>query len=276
MRGRMSFVGAVLRGLLVFTAMTASLAVALFIAVTGPPSNDEMRGLRIVADQAVTKFEEGTRDLGSAVCTQLPQKWKVAAECESDDVDLQQAKAESPQLAPPPQPSTPVQIADAPTSDESRLLGADEGAPAVSTPVVMAPIDVRADPPRRVRATAHRPAHTQRATVRNRTHVRAPAHRPTPVRARAAPTRAPHPQTITAPPRAAEAHTTPVVAPERDLPHTAEPAVAVPHAQIATPEPRVAAAPASAAPSDDADSQDATLPNDEQLEKQDPNQPRTF
>lgn len=274
MRGRMSFVGAVARGLLVFTMMTASLAVALFLAITGPPSNDEMRGLRVLADQAAHQFESGAGRLGASICAQLPPKVKPAAGCRIDGAPVMQAKAEPPPAMPlPPDitvPQPPVQIAEAQTqADDARLLGADAAA---SVPVVLEQVRVRAVAPRHARARA---AHGSRVASRHpaqriSSHPRAPS---VPSRhttsARTLPEHTP--------PHVAPAHATPVVA-VPPPPPPAESARAVPHPQRAAPEPQVADAPASAAPVDDSASEDAPQDDaaDPPPEKQDPAQAQTF
>ncbi|MFT3729515.1 MAG: hypothetical protein QM759_16955 [Terricaulis sp.] len=262
----MSFVGAVMRGLLIFTVMTASVAVALFFAVTGPPSNDEMRGLRTVASQALAQFEDGTRKLGDAVCTQLPHKLRVAAECVgADDAPVEQADATPPPATPLPPDTTvplpPVQVAQAAPPDDGRLLGADPSAVAVSVPVVLAHRAVSARRPH-ARAT-HAAVHRQRPASAHRQLTSRRAH--TPPRRRLPPT------PIVTHHQEAPARATPVVEPARTPPPIAQPAVAIPHPQRATPEPRVAAAPASAAPIDDTPAAEEPPP-----EKHDPNQTPTF
>lgn len=284
MRGRMSFVGAVARGLVVFTAMTASLALALFIAITGPPSNDEMAGLRAATDQGLQKLQEGAGALGEAVCAQLPPKLKAAAECE--EATLEQAKVEPPPATPLPPDTTvplpPVQIA---REEVSPLLGANPAAPATSVPVVMAPVHVRASAPpharghtsRTTRATTRRPARRTSAAQTHRTtaHPHTPPPRRAPTHAHAPSAAATPVVTHRAPaPEPPPAHATAVVAPAEAPPPHSEPAVAIPHPQLAAPEPRVAAAPPSAAPSEDATSEAPAA--DPPPEKQDPDQAQTF
>jgi hypothetical protein len=266
MRGRISLVGAVARGLVVFTAMTASLALALFIAITGPPSNDEMAGLRAAGDAALAKFEDGTRALGGAVCAQLPAKWKIAAECPGVDTEGAQAKSEPPPATPlPPDtiaPQSPLQIAETP-EPEARLLGASTQPAAARARAAPVHVVVRTPRPHAPRAAAHHltarhPPRTQRVTQHTPPH-RQPPHATTPV--------------VTPPAHEpSAAHTTPVVAPAQAPPPAAQPAVAVPHPQLAAPEPQVAAAPPSAAPTDDA----APSATDPPPEKHDPDQAQTF
>jgi hypothetical protein len=270
MRGRISLVGAIARGLAVFTAMTASLALALFIAITGPPSNDEMAGLRAAGDAALAKFEEGTRALGDAVCAQLPTKWKIAAECPGAETEVAQAKSEPPPVVPlPPDtiaPQPPVQIAETHEPDAPLLGGATQP---TAARVRAAPVRVvvRAPRPHAARAphrTARHPPspRPQRITTHTPPH-RQPPHATTPVRA--------PPVHETTP-----VHTTPVVAPAQTPPPAAEPTVAVPHPQLAAPEPQVAAAPSSAAPPDSTPVNATPSATDPPLEKHDPDQAQTF
>jgi hypothetical protein len=270
--------------------------------------------LRAATDSGLQKLEQGARALGDAVCTQLPAKLKIAAECGGEDgqvEQVEQAKAEPPPAAPitpdssAPQP--PLE-ADQTPSEQDALLGAGPAAPATSVPVVMAPVHVhaggavhvRAHRARRTRPTIHRlsphtiavqthnaPPHapsTHAASVHAgalhaalaHAHV-APPHQPT--RTPPSPQATPvvtHPAPTPAP---ETAHTTPVVAPPQASPGgetVAETAVAIPHPELAAPEPRVAAAPPSAAPSDVQDAPAVAPDTEPAPEKHDLNQAPTF
>ena len=68
----MSFIQAWFFGIVAFAAMTLSLALAFSIAITGPPTDEEMEGLEGVMSRASQQVAVIARALGDEACTQLP------------------------------------------------------------------------------------------------------------------------------------------------------------------------------------------------------------
>jgi hypothetical protein len=195
-----------------FVVMTASLAIALSIAITGPPTDSE---LKIVGAALADMSEAASRQANQAaieLCPDLPPEAQAVL-CAPAPVQTAAAEAEKP----PPiderqlvEPVAPVEIVEAPplpapiqtSAAESQLLGAPQ----------------RARPQRVERPRAERPrrAATQRAST--------PRRSPQQTR-RAAQT--------TPPPRPLAAQVTPVTRPEPapapDLPSRVATAPEPPH-----------------------------------------------
>jgi hypothetical protein len=270
MRGGVSIVGAVLRGFVVFVAMTASVAVALFIAVTGPPSADEWAGLRAAAGQTLLGLAQGSERLAWRACQELSPDARETLGCPHHSERLKEAQSPAP--APLAHPIAP-HADDAPVDRAAYALAG--AAPATTIAAVAPPLQVRPPHPRaraprqaRREHAAHPgrfahalPRHGQirRIVAHVRGHRAAPEHptmTPRPAShatAIAAHARArPHPAPQATPAAAVQQAPAPRATPAVVLRQPAQaPAPApVPHANLAGPEPAVAAAPAGAAPPD--------------------------
>lgn len=176
MRAILSFVRASVVGLSAFVVLTASLCIALSIAIAGPPTASEMASLQEAVSIISRQVGEASRRIGEDIC----QSEDLDALCPSDEGgtrDVAQADLAQP---PPAAPSSrAVEIAEhqqsAPRSaSDTDLLGGSEA----SVP--------RASPAERA-AAAPRPRAERRASSRDhrrpqpRTGRRAPSPPPPPL-----------------------------------------------------------------------------------------------
>lgn len=117
----MSYIRAWVYGVSGFVAATASLTVAMTIAISGPPTAAEMQALQAMAAHAAADLAPRIEQLGADVCDQLPE----ALFCEDQSV----ATAEDP---PPPPEQTGYIDLRPPHLGEPTAVGerpAEEAAP---------------------------------------------------------------------------------------------------------------------------------------------------
>lgn len=177
MRAVMSLVRAWIAGIGGFAMITAAFLVAMTLAISGPPTADEMAGLESATQTAFREADRAARSFGDDMCVRL-------------DLDCapQQARVEPPQrvappvettpkpppaivaeVVPPPEPDPPPSLAGSPTETQTPPPQARERA-ARRTP------DVRA---RRAAAREERVRPHRRESTAARPH-RAPRPRRSP------------------------------------------------------------------------------------------------
>jgi hypothetical protein len=176
-----SLVRAWLYGVRGFVVMTASLAIAFSVAITGPPTNSEIGALAKAFATAASGFGHDLEAAAIQLCPSLPAEMQAVCGGPAPAPLEQQASSAPPpaELAPSPELATPVQLTVS-ESPAPQQLAASE------TELLGGP------PPRaRERAQTSRRASTQRATTSRRaTSERAASPRRVTNERRAAPRRA--------------------------------------------------------------------------------------
>ncbi len=173
MRAILSFVRASVIGLATFAVMTASLCIALSIAIAGPPTAEEMASVRLLFAHVSRAIDAGALRLGEDICSS-PNLSALCPGEESEPVAV--AEAAPPTLAPTVSRADEAIIIDAPPSaEDAPLLG---GLGVTDPP----PPPPRAEPPRPPRtetARAPRPRIERRSASRD---ARRPASRVSTIR----------------------------------------------------------------------------------------------
>lgn len=100
MRATLSLLQAWILGIGVFIAMSAAFCVALIVAIAGPPTDEEMRGMRAASNAALRSLTDALDQAGEDLCARFPQTAGADQFC----------PAETAEASPPPTPA-PVDIA---------------------------------------------------------------------------------------------------------------------------------------------------------------------
>ena len=142
MRAGMSLVRAWAYGIVMFLAMTASLALAFSIAITGPPTDEEIEGAEALLGAASREFDAVARRLGEQACADLPPDMAAGFCAGSAAPEPAPAAREdlTPPAAPPRQPPADREtaVSGLPNEADANLLGG-VGASAVIRPPERAP-----------------------------------------------------------------------------------------------------------------------------------------
>jgi hypothetical protein len=171
-RAILSLVRLWLYGTGVFVAMTVSLVLALSIAIAGPPTAEELSGLRAVFGIVIGEASEAAARAKTGLCAQLPPE--VCGVPETDRREIQQAGIE-----PPP----PIPVG----REQAAVEATDIAEAAPAAPLLGAPV-VEAERPRAARRVVEaapraepRPIRARRAVAEAPRTRRARAERPAPV-----------------------------------------------------------------------------------------------
>lgn len=126
MRATLSLLQAWILGIGVFIAMSAAFCVALIVAIAGPPTDEEMRGMRAASNAALRSLTSALDRAGEDLCDRFPQTAGADQFCPAETAEASTpASSPAPPVsatrtsAPPPQ-SSPQAIDTAP-----ELLGAE-------------------------------------------------------------------------------------------------------------------------------------------------------
>jgi hypothetical protein len=130
----MSLIRAWVYGISVFVVMTASFVVAMSIAISGPPSDEEMRQAAAVADQGVQTLASATQRLAAEACRQIPELCSESAygAPQADRAEPSESEAPPPAAAPVETIVASVETPAEPLQEEASLLGASTQPDAVA------------------------------------------------------------------------------------------------------------------------------------------------
>lgn len=138
MRARWSLFDAWFFGVIAFIAVTASLVLAFSIAITGPPTDEEMAGVDAALDRASRDIAVLARQIGDEACVQLPPEATTGlcpqAASAPTETPRQRELSEEPEaypLRPSREPQTEVLAQSEPAAD---LLGSSDEPSATAQP----------------------------------------------------------------------------------------------------------------------------------------------
>ncbi len=105
--------------------MTASFVIAMSIAISGPPSDEEMRQAAAVADKGAQTLARATRRFADGVCQQIPEICTQSTDVVQEPAHAAPRENPAPSPAAAPTQSIVASVEQAPPElDEASLLGA--------------------------------------------------------------------------------------------------------------------------------------------------------
>ena len=157
----LSLVRAWLHGIGAFLAVTAAFVLALSLAISGPPTAEEMTGLSQVSSTAGAEISRAARGFGARLCEVLGPHGDIGG--------CPQRVAQAPPAAEPPPPlprapvaTPPIVLSDVETRSADDLLGGTDG-PVMRAPPPAAEQSAEAARPRTApRASPHPRASQER------------------------------------------------------------------------------------------------------------------
>lgn len=124
MRATLSLLQAWIVGIGVFIAMSAAFCVALIVAIAGPPTDEEMQGLRAASNAALRSLADAVDRAGDDLCERFPQTAGADQFCPAQTAEAP-SPASPPSVQTPPPAPAPRPARAAPPAEPPDLLGAE-------------------------------------------------------------------------------------------------------------------------------------------------------